>query len=113
MPEAPVDSCTVVAFASHKGTRSSKIPNFPWNRTDLMWSSGCWLRRIKMSQRLLQVDLLDAQARSSRVSMLLPGSLVLAETELRCSCRKRRLFSFVLHRPVLRDGHAGAGRPFP
>lgn len=42
-----------------------------------------------MSQRLLQVDLLDAQARSSRVSMLLPGSLVLAETELRCSCRKQ------------------------
>lgn len=38
-----------------------------------------------MSERLLQVDLLDAQARSSRVSMLLPGSLVLAETELRCS----------------------------
>eukprot|EP00752_Nemacystus_decipiens_P011881 g10535.t1 len=41
-------------------------------------------RRAKMSERLLQVDLLDAQARSSRVSMLLPGSLVLAETELRC-----------------------------
>lgn len=38
-----------------------------------------------MSERLFQVDLLDAQARSSRVSMLLPESLVLAETELRCS----------------------------
>lgn len=37
-----------------------------------------------MSERLLQVDLLDAQARSSRMSMLLPGSLLLAETELRC-----------------------------
>eukprot|EP00903_Cladosiphon_okamuranus_P014632 g13568.t1 len=41
-------------------------------------------RRARMSERLLHVDLLDAQARSSRVSMLLPGSLVLAETELRC-----------------------------
>ena len=42
-----------------------------------------------MSERLLQVDLLDAQARSSRVSMLLPGSLVLAETELRCIGRHK------------------------
>ncbi|CAM9421502.1 unnamed protein product [Ectocarpus fasciculatus] len=41
-------------------------------------------RRAKMSERLLQVNLLDAQARSSRISMLLPGSLVAAETELRC-----------------------------
>lgn len=38
-----------------------------------------------MSEKLFKVDLLDAQARASRVSMLLPGSLVLAETELRCS----------------------------
>lgn len=36
-----------------------------------------------MSERLLQLALFDAQARSSRVSMLLPGSLLLAETELR------------------------------
>ncbi|CAM9242814.1 unnamed protein product, partial [Hapterophycus canaliculatus] len=40
-------------------------------------------RRTKMSEKLLQVDLLDAQARSSRISMLLPGSLLTAETELR------------------------------
>lgn len=40
-----------------------------------------------MSERLLQVKLLDAQARSSRISMLLPGSLVAAETELRCVCK--------------------------
>lgn len=48
---------------------------------------GLWAsyHRAKISGRLFQVDLLDAQARSSRVSMLLPGSLVLAETELRCS----------------------------
>lgn len=37
-----------------------------------------------MSERLLQVGLLDAQARGSRLAMLLPGSLLLAETELRC-----------------------------
>ncbi|CBN74280.1 conserved unknown protein [Ectocarpus siliculosus] len=41
-------------------------------------------RRAKMSGKLLQVNLLDAQARSSRISMLLPGSLGAAETELRC-----------------------------
>ncbi|CAM9412038.1 unnamed protein product [Ascophyllum nodosum] len=41
-------------------------------------------RRARVSERLLQIGLFDAQAKSSRVSMLLPLSLVLAETELRC-----------------------------
>ena len=46
---------------------------------------SCWLAscRARVSERLLQIGLFDAQAKSSRVSMLLPLSLVLAETELR------------------------------
>lgn len=59
-----------------------------------------------MSERLLQVDLLDAQARSSRVSMLLPGSLELAETELRCAvgqhCCVARFIAFVAFTKYLR-----------
>ncbi|CAN0002365.1 unnamed protein product [Scytosiphon promiscuus] len=59
-------------------------------------------RRAKMSETLLQVDLLDAQARSSRVSMLLPGSLLAAEAELRSidadlsACRLARKASIAL-----------------
>lgn len=40
-------------------------------------------RRAKVAERLMGIGLLDAQARSSRISMLLPSSLELAETELR------------------------------
>lgn len=48
--------------------------------------------RAKVGERLMRIGLLDAQARSSRVSMLLPSSLELAETELR--------FVLALARPV-------------
>ncbi|CAM9139039.1 unnamed protein product [Sphacelaria rigidula] len=67
-------------------------------------------RRVKVSQRLLQLALFDAQARSSRTSMLLPGSLLLAETELRYAeadlslCRlagKGNLALELLERPAM------------
>lgn len=75
-----LDHCYYIYYSSTR--LSYKAIDLFLSRAPLDFVSGT-VCRAKVSERLLQLALFDAQARSSRVSMLLPGSLLLAETELR------------------------------